>query len=129
MATMSKTNEIKYDVIQEIAVLSENEKGTSKKELNLVSWNDGEAKYDIRDWMYDENGERNRCRKGITLSMEEFENLKEALLEDDDEDDEDEEDYDEDDEYEEEDEEDDDYDEEEDDEDYDDEEEDEDDDE
>lgn len=129
MATMSKTNEIKYDVIQEIAVLSENEKGTSKKELNLVSWNDGEAKYDIRDWMYDENGERNRCRKGITLSMEEFENLKEALLEADDEDDEDEEDYDEDDEYEEEDEEDDDYDEEEDDEDYDDEEEDEDDDE
>lgn len=103
MATMSKTNEIKYDVIQEIAVLSENEKGTSKKELNLVSWNDGEAKYDIRDWMYDENGERNRCRKGITLSMEEFENLKEALLEADDEDDDDEEDddYDEDDEYEE----------------------------
>ena len=96
MATMSKTNEIKYDVIQEIAVLSENEKGTSKKELNLVSWNDGEAKYDIRDWMYDENGERNRCRKGITLSMEEFENLKEALLEADDEDDDDEEDYDED---------------------------------
>ena len=119
MATMSKTNEIKYDVIQEIAVLSENEKGTSKKELNLVSWNDGEAKYDIRDWMYDENGERNRCRKGITLSMEEFENLKEALLEADDEDDDDEEeeDYDEDDEYEEEDEEDEDYDDEEDDED------------
>ena len=97
MATMSKTNEIKYDVIQEIAVLSENEKGTSKKELNLVSWNDGEAKYDIRDWMYDENGERNRCRKGITLSMEEFDALREFFLNEDE--DEDEEDYEEDDEY------------------------------
>lgn len=27
--------------------------GGYKKELNLISWNGGEAKYDIRDWNND----------------------------------------------------------------------------
>ena len=41
--------EIKYEVVEQIAVLSENSKGWTK-ELNLISWNDKEPKYDIRDW-------------------------------------------------------------------------------
>ena len=44
--------DIKYDIIKEIGVLSENAKGW-QKELNLISWNGGAAKYDIRDWAPD----------------------------------------------------------------------------
>ena len=51
--------EIKYNVVKEIAVLSEKSNGWTKQ-LNLISWNDGEPKYDIRDWAPDreKNGER-----------------------------------------------------------------------
>lgn len=62
--------DIKYEVVKHIGVLSENANGW-KKELNLVSWNDRPAKYDIRDW--DENHEK--MAKGITLSEAEMENL------------------------------------------------------
>jgi len=40
-------NDIRYEIKEEIAVLSESTKGW-KKELNLVSWNGAEPKYDIR---------------------------------------------------------------------------------
>lgn len=66
--------EIKYDIIQTIAVLSESAKGW-KKELNLISWNGREPKYDIRDWF--ENHEK--MGKGVTISKEELEKLKEVL--------------------------------------------------
>ena len=55
--------EIKYEVVKHIGVLSEGSNGW-RKEINMVSWNDRPAKYDIRDW--DENNEK--MRKGITLS-------------------------------------------------------------
>ena len=44
--------ELKYEITQEIAVLSENAKGWTK-ELNMVSWNDREPKFDIREWAPD----------------------------------------------------------------------------
>ena len=44
--------EIKYEIVKHICVLSEDNKGW-KKELNLVSWNDGTPKYDIRTWNED----------------------------------------------------------------------------
>ena len=65
--------EIKYDIVEKIAVLSE--KGAWTKELNKVSWNDRAAKYDIRDW----NHEEGKMGKGTTLSDEEAQALKEAL--------------------------------------------------
>jgi len=46
-----------------------------RKELNKVSWNDREAKYDIRDWSPDHE----KMGKGVTLSDEEFKKLKELL--------------------------------------------------
>lgn len=67
-------NEIKYEIIEQLGVLSESEKGW-KKELNLISWNDREPKYDLRDWS--ENHEK--MGKGITLSKEEASRLKEIL--------------------------------------------------
>ena len=39
--------DIKYDIVETLAVLSEGSKGW-KKELNLISWNDREPKYDIQ---------------------------------------------------------------------------------
>ena len=66
--------DIKYDIIKEIGVLSENAKGW-RKELNLISWNGGAAKYDIRDWAPDHE----KMGKGTTLTEEEMEKLKEIL--------------------------------------------------
>ena len=66
--------EIKYEITKHIGVLSESAKGW-KKELNLVSWNDREPKYDIREW----SPEREKMGKGVTLSKEEVSKLKELL--------------------------------------------------
>lgn len=67
-------SDISCEIIEQLGVLSETDKGW-KKELNLVSWNDREPKYDLRDWS--ENHEK--MGKGITLSKDEFERLKEIL--------------------------------------------------
>jgi len=68
--------EFKYKKVEKIAVLSQSSKGWTK-ELNLISWNDREPKYDIREWSPD--GEK--MGKGITLSDEEVAVLKSALAE------------------------------------------------
>ena len=41
--------DIKYEILKTIGILSENSRGWTK-ELNLISWNGGKPKYDIRDW-------------------------------------------------------------------------------
>lgn len=67
--------DIKYEIIEQIAVLSERKNGW-KKELNLISWNDKEPKYDIRDWSPDHS----KMSKGVTLTNEELEELKNVLI-------------------------------------------------
>lgn len=66
--------DIKYEIIQEISVLSESAKGWSKQ-LNLISWNGATPKYDIRDWAPNHE----KMGKGITLSGKEVEKLIVAL--------------------------------------------------
>lgn len=66
--------EIKYYIEKEIGVVSETTKGWTK-ELNLISWNGKTAKYDLRDWA----PEHEKMGKGITLSNEEFEALKDLM--------------------------------------------------
>jgi len=66
--------DIKYEIIEEIGILSESAKGW-KKELNLVSWNEREPKYDIREWAPDHE----KMGKGMTLSKEELAKLKDIL--------------------------------------------------
>lgn len=63
--------DIKYEIIETIGVPSENAKGW-KKELNLVSWNSREPKYDLRDWA----PEHEKMGKGVTLTNEELKELK-----------------------------------------------------
>lgn len=63
-----------YEVVEEIGVLSESSNGW-KKELNLVSWNERDPKYDIRDWSPDHE----RMRKGITFTADELVELRDLL--------------------------------------------------
>ena len=66
--------EIKFEITDHLATLSTSPKGWTK-ELNLVSWNEKEPKYDIRDWSPDHS----KMGKGVTLSMDELKVLKETL--------------------------------------------------
>ena len=66
--------DIKFEIKQEIGVLSESAKGW-RKELNLVSWNDAEPKYDLRDWAPGHE----KMGKGVTMTGEELTKLKELL--------------------------------------------------
>ena len=62
--------DFKYEIVEHIGILSESAKGWTK-ELNRISWNGGEPKYDIRDWSPDDE----KMGKGITLTEEEARNL------------------------------------------------------
>ena len=62
---MSEKN-ITFRMEKPIVVLSRNERGYTK-EINLVSWNGADPKYDIRSWHPD----RQKCGKGITLTSSE----------------------------------------------------------
>ena len=62
--------EFKYELQEELGVISESGKGWSR-ELNLISWNGGQPKYDIRDWAPDHE----KMGKGISLTKDELEAL------------------------------------------------------
>lgn len=66
--------DFKYEITQRIGVLSQNQNGW-ERQLNMVSWNDREPKYDIRDWSPDGS----KMGKGISLSHDEISILKTIL--------------------------------------------------
>lgn len=66
--------EISFKIVEHIGVLSTGAKGWTK-ELNLVSWNGREPKYDIREW----SPEHDKMGKGLTFSKDELEELKDIL--------------------------------------------------
>lgn len=66
--------DIKYEIKETVGTLSENNKGWTK-ELNLISWNDREPKYDIRDWAPDHE----KMGQSVTLSVEELKKLRDFL--------------------------------------------------
>lgn len=63
-------SEIKCITIEKIGIIRQSTNGWNK-ELRLVSWNDADPKYDIRDWSPDDE----KMGKGITLTEEEARNL------------------------------------------------------
>ena len=67
--------DFRYDIVEEIGVLSENAKGW-RKELNIISWNGATPKYDIREWA----PEHEKMGKGVTLTKEELEALKKLII-------------------------------------------------
>ena len=68
---MKENKEFKYEVIRTIGVLSTNEKTGWRRLLRLISWNGGEAKYDLRDWSPDDE----KMGKGVSLTREEAKKL------------------------------------------------------
>ena len=68
--------DVKFEIKEHIAVLSTNSSGWTK-ELNKVSWNDREAKFEIRDWA----PEHEKPGRGITFTPEEINALKLTLVE------------------------------------------------
>ena len=66
--------EFKYEITERIAVLSQSLNGW-ERQLNMVSWNDREPKYDIRDWA----PYNSKMGNGISLTHDELAILKGIL--------------------------------------------------
>lgn len=66
--------EIKFEIKETVGTLSQSPKGWNK-ELNLISWNGKEPKFDLRDWA----PEHEKMGKGITLNVEELKALRDLL--------------------------------------------------
>lgn len=88
---MARNNEITFNIVKQYGVLSESEYDRTNwktkvkehihetKEVNLVSWNGGTPKLEIRSW-----SETNNVKtpgKGVTLSDEELSNFRFLLEE------------------------------------------------
>lgn len=65
---------VRFDLMEHIGVLARKDNGWTK-EVNIVAWNGGKAKVDIREW----DPEHSRMTKGITLLEEEAETLAKSL--------------------------------------------------
>lgn len=68
--------ELKYEIVKNLGVLSQSPSGWTK-ELNLVSWNEREPKYDIREWA----PEHKKMGKGVTMTGDEIILLRDLLNE------------------------------------------------
>lgn len=71
---MKNEREIKYEIVNEIGVISE--EGQWRLELNRVSWSGREPKYDLRKWTLNHE----KMGKGVTLTDDELVKLC-AILE------------------------------------------------
>ena len=67
---------VNHELVESIGVISEKKSGWTR-EINLVSWNGMDAKYDIRDWSPDHD----KMSRGITLTEEELRKLVELVKE------------------------------------------------
>lgn len=65
--------DIKYEIVEHLGVI--NERTGFRREVNVVSWNEGNPKVDIREW----NLDKTKLTKGITLTLSECKKLKEIL--------------------------------------------------
>lgn len=61
-------SDFSFEIVERIGVLSTNSSGWSK-EFNIVAFNGGTPKYDIRDWSPDHK----KMGKGVSLTKEEAE--------------------------------------------------------
>jgi hypothetical protein len=67
-------DDFSFKIEKSVGTIAEG-KGGWNLELNLVSWGGRPAKYDIRSWSPDHQ----KMGKGITLTKEELESLKNLL--------------------------------------------------
>ena len=74
---MANEVEVTFDLMKHIGVIGQPARGDWTKEVNLVSWNGGDPKIDIRDW----DSTHERMSRGITLTEDQAKRLFEALEE------------------------------------------------
>ena len=65
--------EIEFNIVEQIGTIGS--KGDWSFELNLVSWNKKDPKFDLRSWTEDHQ----KMSKGCTLTKDEIISLKELL--------------------------------------------------
>lgn len=68
--------DIKFEIKETLGVLSVSSKGWAK-DLNLVSWNDKDPKYDLREW----EPAHEKMGKGVKLTVDELKKLRDILNE------------------------------------------------
>ncbi len=71
---MAAAKEFKFEIVENIGVISSSPSGWNR-EVNIVRWNDGNPKLDIRDWAPDHT----KMGKGISMTNEEIALLKTVL--------------------------------------------------
>ncbi len=71
---MKSENEIKFEIVNEIGVISDD--GKWRLELNRISWNGREPKYDLRKWAPNHE----KMGKGVTLADDELIKLADLLV-------------------------------------------------
>lgn len=71
-----QTTEVTCEIIEQLGALSDRDAKGWQMECNVVSWNDGTPKVDIRLW----NEDHSRCNKGIRLTDDEAQKLGELLV-------------------------------------------------
>lgn len=69
-------NEVSFEIIEELGVLSTNKETGWSVEVNVVSWNGGAPKVEVRPWA----PEHKSCAKGIRLTDSEAELLGKILV-------------------------------------------------
>ena len=72
--SQGQNDRVRFDLMERIGVLSRKENGWAR-EVNIVAWNDGPGKVDIREW----DPDHKRMTKGVTLFEDEAERLAEVL--------------------------------------------------
>ena len=71
MAKAKENKEIKFEVLENYGVISE--KNGYELKLQKISWNEKDAKFDIRPW------KDGKCGKGLTLTDDELKGLVKLL--------------------------------------------------
>lgn len=69
-----RNNQYNFEIVKHIGVIDSYPSGWTK-EVNLVSWNGNDAKYDIREW----SPEHDKMSRGLTLTKEEVIKLMDIL--------------------------------------------------
>ena len=72
--SQGRNDRIRFDLMERIGVLSRKDNGWTR-EVNIVAWNDGPGKVDIREW----DPDHKRMTRGVTLFEEEAEKLTKVL--------------------------------------------------
>ena len=72
--SQGRNDRIRFDLMERIGVLSRKDNGWTR-EVNIVAWNDGPGKVDIREW----DPDHKRMTRGVTLFEDEAEKLTKVL--------------------------------------------------